>query len=318
MLWIKRNLFLAVGGLVALLLLAGGVYYFISAQQRSKSIEEELEGNKAELNRLQGQTPYPSQSNIEIAKKEADKLRAAVNQLHRFFTPVRAEKMTGIEFRRYLDRTLAELQESAKSAKTGLPSAGYAFSFETQKPKTSYSEGTFPMVPEQVAEVKAITRILFDAHVDPLINVRRARVSKDDEESSASSDYLALKIETNATTGTVNSPYELTFGCLSSELAAVLEGLAASPHGFIVKAIQVEPTIESGTNSLAMTQPGGVGQPTTRRLGPGGQPVPGQRPPSGTAPAGGLKAGTADKPVFLLKERRLKVTLLTYAIKAVK
>ena len=74
MLWIKRNLFLAVGGLVALLLLAGGVYYFISAQQRSKSIEEELEGNKAELNRLQGQTPYPSQSNIEIAKKEADSL----------------------------------------------------------------------------------------------------------------------------------------------------------------------------------------------------------------------------------------------------
>ena len=311
MLWIKRNLFLAVGGLVAVLLLAGGVYYFISAQQRSKSIEEELEGNKAELNRLQGQVPYPSQSNIEIAKKEAEKLRAAVNQLHRYFTPVPAEKVTGIEFRRYLDRTLAELQESARGAKTALPSAGYAFSFETQKPKTSYREGTFPAVPEQVAEVRALSRILFDAHVDPLINIRRARVSRDDEESSANSDYLSLKIETNAATGTVNSPYEVTFGCLSSELAAVLEGLAASPHGFIVKAIQVDPTVESGTNSPAMTQPGGAGRPPVRRVAPGVQPAPG-------AAASGARPGPADKAVFLLKEKRLKVTLLIYAIKAVK
>jgi len=318
MLWIKRNLFLAVGGLIAVLLLAGGIYYFIGAQQRSKSIEEELEQNKAELNRLQGQTPYPSQSNIEIAKKEAEKLRTAVNQLHRFFTPVQAEKVTGIEFRRYLDRTLAELQESARNAKTALPSAGYAFSFETQKPKTSYSDGTFPVVPQQVAEVRALTRVLFDAHVDPLINVRRARVSKDDDESSANSDYLALKIETNALTGTISTPYELTFGCLSSELAAVLEGLAASPHGFIVKAIQVEPTIESGTNSPAMNQLGAGGQPPGRRPGVGGQPV-AQRPQQGVAPAGAAaRPGSTDRPVFLLKERRLKVTLLIYAIKAVK
>lgn len=318
MLWIKRNLFLAVGGLIAVLLLAGGIYYFIDAQQRSKAIEEQLEQNKTELGRLQNQVPYPSQANIEIAKKEAEKLRGAVNQLHRFFTPVPAEKVTGIEFRRYLDRTLAELQESARSAKTALPSAGYAFSFETQKPKTSYSDGTFPVVPQQVAEVKALTRVLFDAHVDPLINVRRARVSKDDDESSANSDYLALKIETNALTGTISTPYELTFGCLSSELAAVLEGLAASPHGFIVKAVQVDPTIESGTNSPAMNQTGVGGQPPVRRPGVGGQPAP-LRPQQGVAPAGAsAKPGPADRPVFLLKERRLKVTLLIYVIKAVK
>ncbi|MBK8000939.1 MAG: hypothetical protein IPK15_20075 [Verrucomicrobia bacterium] len=95
MLWIKRNLFLAVGGLIAILLLAGGVYYFISAQQRNRSIEEELEANKSDLNRLQGQNPYPSAQNIEIAKKEAEKLRGAVAQLHRYFSPVPAEKVTG-------------------------------------------------------------------------------------------------------------------------------------------------------------------------------------------------------------------------------
>jgi hypothetical protein len=315
MLWIKRNLFLAVGGLIAILLLAGGVYYFISAQQRNRSIEEELEANKSDLNRLQGQNPYPSAQNIEIAKKEAEKLRAAVGQLHRYFSPVPSEKVSGIEFRRYLDRTLAELQASARSAKTVLPSPGYAFSFETQKPKTSFGDGTFPAVPEQIAEVRALMQVMFDAHVTPLINVRRARVSKDDEISTAASDYLSLKVQTNSTTGTVNSPYEVTFGCLSSELAAVLEGLASSKHGFVVKAINVEPAAEMPTNAPAgfigtPGNPPGRGAPP--RQAPGGRPQPAVGTPSAAS-----RSGT-DRPVILLNERRLKVTLLIYVIKAVK
>ena len=315
MLWIKRNLFLAVGGLIAILLLAGGVYYFISAQQRNRSIEEELEANKSDLNRLQGQNPYPSAQNIEIAKKEAEKLRAAVGQLHRYFSPVPAEKVSGIEFRRYLDRTLAELQASARGAKTILPSPGYAFSFETQKPKTSFGDGTFPAVPEQIAEVRALMQVMFDAHVTPLINVRRARVSKDDEISTAASDYLSLKVQTNSTTGTVNSPYEVTFGCLSSELAAVLEGLASSKHGFVVKAINVEPAAEMPTNAPAGFI-GAPGNPPSRgappRQAPSGRPQPAVGTPNAAS-----RAGT-DRPVILLNERRLKVTLLIYVIKAVK
>ena len=314
MLWIKRNLFLAVGGLVALLLLAGGVYYFLSAQSRNKTIEEELETNKSELNRLQGQVPFPSPENIDAAKKEGDKLRAAVSQLHKFFSPVPSEKVTGVAFRAYRDNTLAELQSKARLAKTGLPSAGYAFSYETQKPKTDFREGTFPAIPEQMAEVKALSQILFDAHVDPLINLRRARVSKDDEDSSANSDYLALGIETNLASGTVSSPYEVTFGCLSSDLGVVLQALAQSPHGFIVKVVHVEPTVETGTNQPS-AQPIGVGaQPPGRR--PVTQLPPGTRPqPVGASPT---RPGAGDKQINLLKERRLKATLLIYAIKKVK
>lgn len=327
MLWIKRNLFLAVGGLVALLLLAGGIYSYISAQQRNKSIEEQLEANKTELNRLQAQKPYPSQANIDLAKRETEKLRGAINQLHRFFTPVSAEKVTGAAFRAWRDNTLAELHEMARQAKTTLPSRTYAFSFETQKPKTDFKDGTFPAIPEQMAEVKVLSKILFDAHVDPLVNIRRARVSRDDDESSAASDYLSLKVETNAGTGTVRSPYEITFGCLSSELAPVLQGLAESPHGFLVKAIHVEPAAESGAGQPAGPAPVGPnvpppGNPPVRQRPPAGlnQPPPAGRPP--TPPAAvtptATRSGTADRPVLLLKERRLKVTLLIYAIKAVK
>jgi len=325
MLWIKRNLFLAVGGFVALLLLGGGIFAFISARQRNASIEEQLEANKSELDRLQKQKPYPSQANVDLAKKETEKLRGAINQLHRFFTPVPAEKVTGVAFRAFRDNTLAEMHRMADQAKTALPSRTYAFSFETQKPKTDFKDGTFPAIPEQMVEVKALSKILFDARVDPLINLRRARVSRDDDESSAASDYLALKVETNAATGTVRSPYEVTFGCLSSELSSVLQGLAESPHGFLVKAIHVEPMAETGAG--AGPNPGSPSSgPNTpppggpiRQRPPGGpnQPPPANRPPPTVTPAV-QRGGAADKPILLLKERRLKVTLLIYAIKAVK
>jgi hypothetical protein len=311
MLWIKRNLFLAVGGFVAVLLLAGGAFYFISAQQRNKAIEEQLEANKAELNRLQGQSPFPSAKNIEIAKVEADKLRKAVGDLHRFFAPVPVEKVTGsIELRRSLDRTLAEIQQMAAGTKTTLPSTAYAFSFETQKPKTSFQEGTFPAIPEQLAEVKALCRILFDAHVNPLYNVRRARVSRDDEQSSSLSDYINLKVETNAVTRTVTSPYEVTFGGLSAEVAAVLDGLAASPHGFIVKSVHVEPGVEQATNAVMALPAGGA-----VNSNPPGRPP---RPGTPAAAAAANKPVAGEKPVFLLREKRLKVTLSIHAIKAVK
>jgi hypothetical protein len=324
MLWIKRNLFLAVGGLVALLLLGGGVFYFLSAEQRKKAIVEEFEANKAELVRLQAQKPYPSPENIKLAKEEAEKLRAAAGQLQRFFAPVPAEKVTGVAFRAYRDNTLAELQRMAEQAKTTLPGRNYAFSFETQKPKTDFKEGTFPAIPEQMAEVKALCRVLFDAHVDPLVNVRRARVSRDDEESNAASDYLALRIETNAATGTVTSPYELTFGCLTSDLALVLQGLGASAHGFIVKAIHIEPMAQAAAGAPGVNPPAGPVQPQPAGPSqPRPRPIPGQPPTARLAPpAAGApmaaKFGAGDRPILLLKESRLKVTLLIYVIKTVK
>jgi hypothetical protein len=117
----------------------------------------------------------------------------------------------------------------------------------------------------------------------------------------------------------------VTFGCLSSELAAVLQGLAESPNGFLVKAIHVEPAAEAG--AVPGTNPGsplpGPNNPPpggpVRQRPPGGpnQPPPANRPPPTVTPTV-QRGGAADKPILLLKERRLKVTLLIYAIKAVK
>ena len=210
----------------------------------------------------------------------------------------------------------------ARQAGTSLPNKNYAFSFLAQKDKVDFKERTFPAIPEQMAEVRALSKVLFDSHVDPLVNIRRARVSRDDEESTAASEYNSLKIETNSLTGAVISPYELSFHCLSSDLALVLQGFMTSPHGFVVKAIHTEPAPESvgpgapGAGNPQGLPSGGVapgGLVPARRPPPAGQPA--ARPGTGAVAPAGARPGVSDKPIVLLKERRLKVTLLIYVIK---
>ncbi len=335
MLWIKRNLFLTLGGLVAALLLGAGIVYFLGAKSKNDKLEEDIAQTTNTLNTLYNAPVFPGATNIDTARRETEKLRAAVAQMQKLFTPVPAEKVTGLAFRSYRDNTLAELHHLADQARTTLPSKTYAFSFQAQKDKVDFKEGTFPAIPQQMAEVKAMCKILFDAHVDPLLNLRRSRVSKDDEESSAATDYHSLKIETNSAMDTVTSPYEVTFNCLSSDLAATLQGFMGSPHGFVVKAFQVEPAAEPAAPALPGTNPRAPGTPTTstqtpappppRPLRPSPAGAPGAAvgqvpppPPPALAATVPLKTVSSDKPIILLKERRLKVTLLVYVIKTLK
>ena len=82
-----------------------------------------------------------------------------------------------------------------------------------------------------------ICGLLFQAKINSLDNVRRERVSADDA-TGPQTDYLTEKSVTNELA--VLTPYELTFRCFSSELAAVLEGIGSSPAGLIAKTINVE------------------------------------------------------------------------------
>src|SRR5688572_6064931 len=100
MLWIKRNLFLAVGGLLAFLLLAAGVYYFWTSRQKNTEIETKLEENKTLLrNLVSGNNPYPSATNITRAREEIVKVRAAITNARSFFHPVPYEPVTGLAFK---------------------------------------------------------------------------------------------------------------------------------------------------------------------------------------------------------------------------
>lgn len=302
MLWIKRNLFLAVGGLIAAALLALGIFYALNAVSRNSTLDTELDENRATLTRLYGQDPFPATTNVDAARREADRVETAVGRMRKFFAAPPVERVTGLAFRTYRDNLLAELREAAKSAGIETPSAAYAFSFEEQRTRVDFDPQSFPLIPEQMADVRAICQVLIESRVNPLVNIRRARVSVDDEKSRHQSDYLAQSLTTNAALGVVISPYEVTFHSLSAELGTVLQKLAASTYGMLVKSVRVDPADEVAAGGAAGPGGGGTGR-GTRRTGP----VPGPT---------GAKPGASDRAVTVLNERRFQVTLLIYVVRA--
>ena len=320
MVWIKRNLVLVVSGLVGLSLIGFGTYLVMNGLSRNKQLSEDVEGTRSRANQLYDANPFPSQANIDKAKQETESLKAALARAHGFFKPVPVEKMDVKRFMVWRDELLSGLRDAARRAGTELPAASdYSFSFATQQKKTQFSPDTLPHVPEQMAEVKSICAMLFDARVNRIGNIRRARVCGDDKSSANGSDYTSgtLELVTDTTSHMVSSPYEITFYSFSVEVADVLNRIHRSPHGFLVKAIQVEPEDGKLADAAGPAFPTGnlpVNQTTPPNRGDRFRPPNTNRV---VAPTPAARPTASDRPVHLLKEKRLKVTLLLYALKPV-
>jgi hypothetical protein len=329
MLWIKRNLFLVVSGLVVAVLLGLGGFYLYSSWSRNATVGEELEKNLAAMTNLYNTVPFPHPTNVTVAREYIKEIRAKKAALQPFFEPVPAERVTGLQFRSVLDKTLSDLQRMANQAAVELPRSNYGFSFDGVRNNANFDPGSFPLMPQQLADIKAISTLLFEARVRPLINIRRARVSRDDKE--AASDYLEARIETDQHTGAILSPFEFEFQCMSEGLAEVLDKLARSPHGFLVRALRTEPVDEKPDGRFGAppgtapdpTMPGAPVRPGGRRdllRNPPGARNPTPAPAVAPAAARGRTPATApgaggDKLVTPLKERRIKVTLNIVSIR---
>jgi hypothetical protein len=346
MLWIKRNLFLAVGGLIALGLLGFGGYYFWTSYQENNAVEEKLKEAKADLSRLYGLVPFPSKTNIDRAKLELIRVKDAIKVTQASFSPLSYQRVKGQGFKSLLDTTIDALQKHAEQKGVILPVqiAGqitnrYAFSFAEQQKRLQFSEGSFPTITEQLAEIQAICTILFDAKINKLTGLRRGRVTTDDVPTA--NDYHELCPNRTLPSGAVVSPYLAEFNCFSSELAAVLEGFYKSPHGLIVKSLEVKPLEETppgvpAPNAAAVPVSSNAPVPPPRRIPPpatnGLAPaVPGApavapgtvrppvtpRPPGTAPPKPGAAAAAPGSEILktVLDEKLLKITLWVDVLK---
>jgi hypothetical protein len=145
-------------------------------------------------------------------------------------------KVNDHDFSVSLSRTIEQLQRDATNASVTLP-PNYSFSFEAQKARINFAPNSLDRLAIQLGEVKTICGLLFQAKINSLDNFRRERVSSDDA-IGPQTDYLTEKSVTNELA--VLTPYEITFRCFSSELAAVLEAIGGSPYGIVAKTINVE------------------------------------------------------------------------------
>jgi hypothetical protein len=287
MAWIKRNLFFVIGGVIALLLLGAAAFYDFKGWSRNEAAFAKLNEIYGTLREVTQQKPSPGNArvnNTQTAKEQEKQVRDWIAGTKVYFQPISPipdptnSPVTSELFAAALSQTIAQLQREAAAANVKLQPE-YGFSFEAQRKLMTFAPGGLDSLALQLGEVKTISEILFAARVNWLDSVQRVHVS-DDDAKGPQSDYLD---DHSATTDmAVLTPYMITFRSFSPEIAQVLAGFAASPHGFVVKGINVQPAMGAG--------------------GPESEPPP---PPPGAPGAmpdrGGLQT--------VLKEQLLRVTL---------
>ncbi len=246
MIWIKRNLLFVIGGVLALGLLGAAGFYDYASWKRNSVAFDKLNEVYNTLRQLARQNPSPGNdkiNNVEAAKQQEAQLRDWIHQAHNYFQPIAPipnptnGPISNELFADALHRTIDQLQRNATNANVSvLPQ--YSFSFEAQRSRVKFAPGSLGALAAQLGEVKVITEILFAARINQLDGIQRVRVS-DDDVSGPQTDYLAGNSVTKGLV--VVTPYTVTIRAFSPEIAQTLAGFASSPHGFIVKSINVQP-----------------------------------------------------------------------------
>ena len=341
MTWIKRNLFFVGGAAIALILLVGAGFYTWSGYSHNDKALEDITAKYAELKRLYGQKPNPGNdkiNNIKAAREQAIELQATFTLMAKLFERIPGIPDSGTNvsveaFTTGLAQTIARLSREATNASVNLPPK-FNFSFEQPSRAMKFPPGSLPPLAVQLGEVKTLCDVLIAAKVNSIEGLQRERVSPDDN-SGPQTDYLDLHTTTNELA--LMAPYQITFRCFTPELALVLCGFAASPHGLVVKSINVEPAAAQPVAEATAPPPvyympapvtpapftggrpgegGGAAQRFRDRygLGPGkGFPPPAATPvapvfvPAPAPGAGALKT--------VLNENQLKVTILVQVVK---
>ena len=246
MAWIKRNLFFVMGGMLALGLLGAAGFYNYKGWSHNSAKTDQLKEIYGTLRNLTGQKPSPGNDkvdNIAAAREQERQIRDWIRQAADYFQPMAPIPNTGNNavsseaFAAALRRTIDQLQHEADAASVTLPPK-YNFSFEAQRSRVNFSSGSLASLAAQFGEVKTISEILFAAKVNSLDGIQRVRVS-DDDANGPQADYFDGHSVTNNLA--VLTPYQITFRSFSPEVGEVLAGFASSPHGFIVKSINVQP-----------------------------------------------------------------------------
>jgi len=338
--WIKKNIVLLAGGLVALGLLGVAGWFCYTQKTAVDGVTADLNALTAEFQGLMTRDPHPNQENIEAARKEQQRLAELLAQTRKHFLPA-ASFSTNLDketFKGLLETTIFEIERNAERFGVTLPNNNkYDFTFKSQRGSVVFAPETLVPLANQITEIDSICDVLFQARVHSLLGLRRVPVAKEDE---GSTDFLlGKKPTTNAVTGAVSTPYEIVFQGFTTELAGVLEGFYRVPNCFIVKNIDVQTNVVAATTApegapaypypyqtySAPTEPFpqmSASEMMRRRygLGPGGRygrygegpaphvPPPASPPPLATTP---VRRG----PETVLDERPLRITMFVESVR---
>lgn len=272
MAWVKRNLGLVIGGVIALALLGVAGFYLWSNYQQDQEVTAKLDETtdkfKSLLNRpLQPGGEGAKVNNIQLLKDENARM-------DRFLQDVRARfgkreiptNISNRDFRAMLDNTIHDLQRSADSLGITVPGKkDYWFTFAPQKTAVEFKN--VEMLTHELMDVKDLCDILFSAKVSDIVGIKRVPASSEDNNQT---DFMPSDKKATTNEFAIITPYELRFQGFSSELARVLDRFTAAKRCFVVRSVAVDkaPTGEAGETPQPLMNPmmsrygGRYGMPT--------------------------------------------------------
>jgi hypothetical protein len=323
--WVKQNLTLVISGLIAVIGVGGASYYLYTRIAAEKEADEAHAQAKAAYDELCSKTPYPSDENVQEAKKQTKDLQAFMDRARKFFPPLSLPDTIGhTNFSTYLVKSIADMKHQAERASVILPT-NFAFSFSAQMKLAQFDTTNLPSVLMQLEDVKVITDILYRAPVYELIAIQRSPISANDkppyQSPEQSNDYISARnITTNDSVNAIIAPYQLTFKCTTAELAAILEGMSKASQGMVVKYVKTEPSESqegdaTGADASGAAARYGMNPQLAARYGLGGR---GMRMPM-YRQEGGAPSETQQQPTkktgTILEEKKLKIVLGVDVIK---
>jgi hypothetical protein len=310
MAWIKRNLGLVIGGVVALALLGVGGWYLYAKMQEDQTVTADLDQAASSFKEIVNRPVHPGNdkvNNIQLAKDEHKKMEDLLEAMRdRIAGPPLPKDLNNKEFRALLDNTIVEMRRDAEKRGITLPNQGQDYWFTFQSQKTAVEFKNLETLTYELLDIKTIVDILYNSKVHDLIGLKRVQANSDEN----GADFLTDKrITTNDVA--IITPYEVTFQGFSAELGRVMEGLIKAKRCFIVKNIGVDKAPSTTPSSTPRT------------------PVPQTMPygnPYGNRYAGGMgmnpyargmmsqPAAPAPQPVtprnnVILDENKLRITL---------
>jgi hypothetical protein len=293
MLWLKRNLFFVMGLAVAVLLLGYAVFRLYSKTSEDTDITTQLNEQTSYLKEIYGLPVFPSPENIGAVEGDQRRLRGFIERSRAYFTNVAPASVHSAQsFKTELDKLVYRLNNSARTAGVIVPTNGFAYSFEALMSRIDFASSSIRPLAVQMSEVEVLMGILYNAKINRLEAVQRARMAVEDFAPTAAVGSYTDPISPATNAVSVLMPYRLTFRCFSSELASVMEGFVKSPHGLIIKAMDIDQVGDGFSfNPMMPPSPGFTPPPDGNPGGgrPPGFPVRrGVRNMPGGAPAGGF------------------------------
>ncbi len=323
--WIKKNLFFVIGGVIALALMVFAILYVLDSMKNSSGVQEEINQQITELQRLYDKEPFPSDENIAVAKQEQQRLEDFLAQAKAYFASVPPFPATDNHgFQELLGTTIYDLQKQASATGVILPPQ-YAFTFSGQRNALQLSPASINPWLTQLSEIKTICSVLYQSKIIELYGLRRIAVTDDDRRQQNTADYLPNEgIVTNQTA--IFAPYEISFRGFSSELASVLSGFLQSSNCILVKSVSIEPAPFVQSPNAAVVSANPAAAYAARAVAPPVSAAPSEDRYGGAAvrPAAPVRqyaAPAVAKPaaiapaITVLQERPLRITMLIETVK---